>query len=132
MVSRKIKVLKKHIDNAVKRNSHRCMIADAIAEQIPSATHIIVDAQSIRFSNKKSKTRHIYLTPPLAQRAIINFDQGVKCHPFEFSVSAGHTRPMRKVHKVTRSKVKRTKHTLPKKRFMPTEYREFGMRQLAQ
>lgn len=66
------------IDNAVKRDSHRCMIADAVKKKYPTAIWIQVDLQAIRFSDKEAGKRYVYLTPPHGQAALIQFDQGKK------------------------------------------------------
>jgi Fe-S-cluster formation regulator IscX/YfhJ len=52
---------------AEKESSSHCMIADAIKRQLPNARHVAVDLQTIRFT---------YLTPTLAQMALLDFDDG--------------------------------------------------------
>jgi hypothetical protein len=84
----KITVTKRHIETACQRNSHHCMIADAIADSVDGAKFILVDLQSIRWTDKRVKQRYVYLTPPSAQEAIIAFDRGKRCKPFVFALSS--------------------------------------------
>ena len=123
----KIRIKKTHINNAIPRNSHRCMIADAIQQEIPDAKFICVDTQSIRFTNMRTGKRNIYLTPPSAQKALIQFDSGSPVKPFSFTMSRGYSRLMRvKAGKVNRSKHYKRTGT----RYMPKIVREFGLRSL--
>src|SRR5436853_557361 len=96
----KIQITQDNIDNAVKRNSHRCMIADAIQKEIDWAKYIMVDLQSIRFSDMDNNVRYFYLTPPKAQKELLNFDQGVKVKPFTLTLVRAIKRPMRRTHKL--------------------------------
>jgi len=103
----KIQVTKRHIETACQRNSHHCMIADAIADGVDGAKYILVDLQSIRWTDKQVKERYVYFTPPAAQDAIIAFDRGKKCQPFVFTLSnpkikntqRGSKRDTRKSHR---------------------------------
>ncbi len=90
----KVTVKQEHITNGVQKNSQHCMIADAIKACAPSAQHIMVDIQSIRWSDPKTKTRYTYLTPPVAQQNLLKFDKGETCKPFAFSLSRPRTRVM--------------------------------------
>ena len=123
----KVKVLKPAIANAIKQNSHRCMIADTLQKQIPKAQYISVDTQSIRFTDKKTGLRHIYLTPPRAQLALLKFDKGESVNPFAFTMSQGYSRKMR----VLTGKIQRhKKYKRTDKRYMPKIQREFGLRKI--
>jgi hypothetical protein len=62
----RIIVRRNHIDEAIKNDSHHCMIHDAIKEYL-GVQFISVDTQSIRFSDPATKERYVYLTPPIAQ-----------------------------------------------------------------
>jgi hypothetical protein len=75
------------IDNAQRKNSHCCMIADALKDALPEAKFISVDLQSIRFSI--DKIRYFYFTPTIAQHALLKFDQGIKLKPLEFTMRSG-------------------------------------------
>lgn len=72
------------IETAQRRDSSHCMIADAIKAQVPDAASVSVDLATIRWTDRKRGRRYIYLTPPLAQRALVNFDQGIQTEPFSF------------------------------------------------
>jgi hypothetical protein len=103
------------VDRAEKGDSGHCMIADAVRAAIPEAKSVSVDVVSIRFTDPAKRQRYIYLTPRVAQLALINFDQGVRTQPFRFQlkkavqvVESGHRtasdgtrkRPSRAVQKV--------------------------------
>jgi hypothetical protein len=124
-----------HIDNAEVKNSHHCMIADALRDAYPEAKFISVDLQSIRFSlfdenryrEERVGVRYFYFTPTLAQVALLKFDQGKKLKPFEFTMRSGITKLIRwskKKDKVKRSHARKgtAKHRVIKKE------REFGIR----
>lgn len=82
----KISISAERIALAVPKNSHRCMIADAIKEQVSHASHVIVDLQSIRWTDEAEGVRYFYFTPPAAQEALLKFDAGEKVEPFEFNL----------------------------------------------
>jgi hypothetical protein len=60
------------------------MIAEAIRAAEPRYKHISVDLATVRFTDAKKRARYMFLTPPIAQQALINFDQGRKVQPFNF------------------------------------------------
>lgn len=125
----KIEVDVDTIVNAITADSYHCMIADSIQAQVPSAKFIQVDIQSIRFSDKERGIRYIYLTPPIAQQRILEFDKGKKVAPFEFTLSQGHERPIRK----DRSNEIQTHRNKPRKKRGTSQHkvkkvREFGLR----
>src|SRR5688500_600721 len=64
------------VERCVKADSGHCMIAEAIREQVPGASYITVDIQTVRWSDRKKGVRYAYLTPTSAQRKLIRFDQG--------------------------------------------------------
>lgn len=135
----KIHIDQHHIDNAEKRNSHRCMIADAIREALPGAKFISVDLQSIRFSifdetryrEEGVGIRYFYFTPTLAQVALLKFDQGKKVRPLSFTMRSGITKqipwPKQKLKDKGRSRKSKgiRKHIVRKER-------EFGIRMFAE
>lgn len=125
----KVRVTSSNINYAKKGDSRRCMIANALQEVIPNAKFIIVDAQSIRYTDPKTHMRHVYLTPANAQRALIAFDKGATVKPFAFSASTGYIRLSRVKQGAVNRTVKRVKNTSTrKKRYMPRRYRKFGLR----
>lgn len=117
------------IKNAIARDSNRCMIADAIHQQHGWAKYVIVDLQSVRMSNLKTGRRYIYLTPPVAQQALLKFDQGEPLKGFSFTLSRGFTRLMR-VRQPGFKRSKKVYKPRAKKRYMPTKHREYGIRKL--
>jgi hypothetical protein len=80
-----IRVEQKHIDQAMPHDSGHCMIADAVSEH-KFAKNVSVDLATIRFTDRKSGLRYAYLTPPVAQMALLNFDQGIETKPFKFQL----------------------------------------------
>jgi len=145
----KIAVTQEHIDRSVKGNSHHCMIADAIREAIPSARYILVDLQSIRWSDTTGDEREFFFTPPIAQAAIVAFDQGRAMKPFTFTLASPvRTRKIRRhwtgdpavLKKIqTRHEKKRSTTKLARRayadrhrrnRLNPSRDREYGVRKL--
>lgn len=84
-----IPVSNKLIDNAIRSDSHKCMIADAIKVRIPKAQFISVDVQSIRFTNPETRIRYKYFTPLSGQQSLVNFDLGKKVKPFALTLKDG-------------------------------------------
>jgi hypothetical protein len=79
-----VEVGEKVIEQSMRADSGHCMIADAIRAQYPAWTHVSVDLQTIRVTNRSKGERLIYLTPPDAQAQLLRFDQGAKIEPWEF------------------------------------------------
>jgi hypothetical protein len=82
-------VTQKNIDDGIPKSSTHCMIASAIKGAVPEARQIGVDWQSIRWTNREKGLRYIYLTPRVAQVALIDFECGVKPGPFKFLLRRG-------------------------------------------
>ncbi len=124
-----------HIDNAEVRNSHHCMIADALKDALPDAKFISVDLQSIRFSifeqnrykEERVGIRYFYFTPTLAQIALLKFDQGKKLRPFEFTMRSGITKWIRWHEKKEKTKRSHARKGTAKHRVIKKE-RQFGIR----
>jgi hypothetical protein len=74
---------------AEQRSSSHCMIADAIKLAVPTAQRVSVDLATIRWTDPRSGRRHIYLTPHVAQVALVNFDKGEHTEPFRFQLRQG-------------------------------------------
>lgn len=83
----RVTVSKEHIANGVQKNSQHCMIADAIRDVCPKAQFIMVDLQSIRFSDPAKRKRYVFLTPAIAQHNLLKFDKGDQVRPFTFSLT---------------------------------------------
>lgn len=87
----KIQVTADHIAEGITRDSNHCMFADAIREKVPTAKFIMVDLQTIRFTD--GDTRYTYLTPAVAQTALLKFDQGDRSiRPFTLTLQGAKTR----------------------------------------
>lgn len=91
-----VSVTQDEIDSAVPANSGHCMIADAVKRDFQrkfkrKPLGVSVDLQTIRLTDCEKGLRFVYLTPPTAQRALLQFDQGKKLTPFNFRLSAGQT-----------------------------------------
>jgi hypothetical protein len=130
----KITVTKEHIDKAIPRDSHHCMIADAIHD-VMDVQFVLVDTQSIRYSVKGENLRYIHLTPLSVQRALIRFDQEKPIKPFTFILPPVHqTRKVGWMGQGRRKKINRNKRNY-KKTGHPVNivaYREraFGLRNI--
>lgn len=72
------------IEGSVRRSSSHCMIAEAVRAAAPQFVSVTVDLSTIRFTDKERRLRFVYLTPRVAQVALIDFDRGVKPEPFSF------------------------------------------------
>ena len=79
------------IDKAIQRDSHNCFVAEAIKMARPTATNVLVDLQSIRFTDPETRLRYLFFTPRVCQLALIHYDQGDRPEPFQFTL----TKPMR-------------------------------------
>lgn len=110
---RKVAVTTDVIEQSIRADSGHCMIADAIKQQIPGASRVSVDLQTIRFSDRKKGLRYIYLTPPECQAALVNFDQGIDPEPFTFQLLArkASTTPIRAASKKANETAKRKRPT---------------------
>lgn len=140
----KVCVTKAHIENGVEKDSHHCMIADAVKAACPTATFIMVDLQTVRFTDSEKKKRFIYLTPPIAQQNLLRFDLGKGVAPFAFSLTApAKVRAMRSANAATPKRRRQLKAA--DKRYRAKKYaylaanrarnhqkeREFGLRKFA-
>src|SRR6267142_1471813 len=89
-----IVVTQEILDRACRANAHRCMIAEAIKEQVPHATRVNVDLRTIRWSNPEKGLRYVYMVPPIAADALIRFDKGASLRPFRFRLVNAHVTSM--------------------------------------
>lgn len=80
-----------HIAHAVRKDSHHCMIADAIACSVKGAQYISVDRRTVRFSD--AEKRYIYVTPAASGDALTAFDAGRPVKPFRCRLIDGFTMP---------------------------------------
>lgn len=77
-------VTSEDIEKAHVNDSYRCVVAQAIARDMPHAHHIDVDLQTIRWSDEDG--RHVFLTPYEVAGYIVAFDAGDELHPFAFQL----------------------------------------------
>ena len=91
---RNITITQEILDRACRANSHRCMIAEAIKEQVPNAWRVNVDLRTIRWSDPKKGLRYVYMVPPIAADALIRFDTGASLRPFRFRLVNAHITSM--------------------------------------
>jgi hypothetical protein len=80
------------------RSSSHCMVAEAVRLAVPDAKSIAVDLQTIRWTDEGRELRYIYLTPRVAQVALIDFDQGKTPEPFSFRLRAAQVARMTHRH----------------------------------
>lgn len=86
----KVNITQELVEQSKLADSSHCMIAEAVKIAYPDATKVSVDLQTIRFSNPAKRVRYIYLTPRLAQIALVQFDQGREVEPFSFTLAGAH------------------------------------------
>jgi hypothetical protein len=78
------------INTSMRANSSHCMIAEAIKLAVPEAKHVAVDISTIRWSDPAKGLRYVYLTPRVAQEALVDFDEGTPPSPFSFILRGAH------------------------------------------
>jgi hypothetical protein len=80
----RIDITDRDIARANRGDSYTCVVSQAVARTIKSATRIEVDTQTIRFT--KDGYRYIYNTPPAVQGYVVGFDAGDPVEPFSFQL----------------------------------------------
>jgi len=80
------------IATAIPRNSSRCMISDAVRAAAPTATSVLSDIATTRFTDPVTNLRHYCLTPLKARGALLDFDAGIVAEPFRMEIRAAQTR----------------------------------------
>jgi hypothetical protein len=101
MATMRVTITPELVERAVQRDSRHCMIAEAIKEQNPHFERVLVDLQTIRWTNPRTGKRYICLTPEVAGALLVDFDQGREIEPFAFSLRTTQITP-------TRAEAKRT------------------------
>lgn len=94
-----VRVTQTEIDTAIPANSGHCMIADAVKRTFTerykrTPGRVSVDLQTIRVSDPLTRQKLIFLTPLVAQRALLQFDQKIKPTEFSFRMDAAQVLPM--------------------------------------
>ena len=145
-----IVVTQENIDRSIKGNSAYCMISDAIRHSNGNAKSISTDLQTIRWTDRRNSVRYVWLTPAIAQEALVKFDQGLPFGPFTFRLGhpiaetagghlaprgAGRPRKSRRRVRVRRGgkgaiSVTTEGHALPPVAALPGSRRRFGLKQL--
>lgn len=82
------------IEQSKKRDSGYCMIAEAVKAAFPDAQYVAVDIQTIRLSDPRKGLRYTYLTPRVAQVALVDYDQGESPEPFYIRLYNGQVTRM--------------------------------------
>jgi hypothetical protein len=82
------------IERSIPAHSGHCMIADGLKAAMPHATDVSVDLATIRYTDRKARRRYVYLTPPDAQDALLDFDNGVRPEPFSVAAHAAQIRDL--------------------------------------
>jgi hypothetical protein len=95
------------------------MIATAIKRQYPRLKRVVVNLSQIGMTDPKTGVRSLFLTPRIAQIALLNFDWGHEVKPFRMQMSAPIVRSWKK-HSWKNRKGKNEVI----KRFHPTKSRE--------
>lgn len=72
------------INRAVPRSSRHCMVEFAIEHDVPSALRVIVDIQTIRWTDRATGLRYTFLTPAKLLAIMLAWDEGHKPRPFSF------------------------------------------------
>lgn len=89
-----VEVTAEQIARAAVRDSSRCAIAEAIKERHPEYLNVLVDLQTIRWTNPRTSKRYVCLTPRVAGMALVNFDQGRSIEPFVLRLDAHQVTPV--------------------------------------
>lgn len=116
----KVKIDRDHIAKSIKSDAGHCMIAEAIKEKFPEARWVLIDAQTIRWTNRNEGKRYKYLTPRAAQQALLKFDLGEPIAPFSITLASPI---IRGVHPLTRRTPKKSSETKGKKKTSTARYK---------
>lgn len=116
----KIEVTDLDIQQAIRNDSYRCVVAQAIARTIPEATRILVDLQTIRFTLDDHRLQ--YLTGTEVASYVVGFDAGDPIEPFAFTL---------RKPRVTRRSRKTGDPAAPKAQFGSPEHRAKAARTYA-
>lgn len=82
----KVNITDELVQRACQRDSRHCMIAEAIKLTRPDYKNILVDLQTIRWTNPRTGKRYICLTPEAAGQALVLFDRGEPVQPFTLNL----------------------------------------------
>lgn len=137
-----VKVDQQTIDEGIERNSHACVVAESIYKSIPNAARVSVDISTIRWTDKESGKRYIFLTPRKAQAVIFATDEGMKdlikpfrliIRPFQIVAPSKRKRQPRAslVKEPQQDSLVNARRPTPPKSSLPSSQRTFGLRAFA-
>jgi hypothetical protein len=92
----KIHVTPELIERATYRDSRHCVVAEALQLARPHFRNILVDLQTIRWTNSRTRRRYICLTPEVVCQALVDFDQGHVIQPFAVNLDPIHATEMKR------------------------------------
>jgi hypothetical protein len=79
-----VEVTEQDIAKAHINDSYKCVVSQAIARTVPTATNIETDTQTVRFT--VDGERRVYLCPYAVAGYVIAFDAGDPIEPFSFQL----------------------------------------------
>lgn len=122
-----IKVTQADIDAGVRNSTAHCIVGTALGMQVPEATYISIDSQTVRFSLKDERLN--FLTPPAVREYVIAFDAGdfAKLKPIDF-VLAEPMITARSVERTAGRLIVKSGKQLRKSATVPSRSRAFGQR----
>lgn len=84
-----VEVSEDDINKAIRSNSAKCVVAQAVARTLPDASRIDVNMQTVRYT--RNGKRYEWLTPQKVLNYIVEFDAGDHIEPFTFRLTRGRT-----------------------------------------
>ena len=125
-----VRVTQRHINEAVKKNAHQCMLAEAIRDAYGDdrCLYAHVDMTAMRFSDPERDRQFLYFHSHKTLTALLAFDQGRLVKPFEFDLRDGQVRGR---HHKSRRKTTKTKTKAKAKRKTAKVFRKYGLCQYA-
>jgi hypothetical protein len=88
-------VLDRHMDDAMKNHSGRCMVAEALKENYPHLKNVKVDIHFIRFADAKKEERYLIPTPQTIGAYLYLWDDGKRPQEFRVHTKGGQTSRIR-------------------------------------
>jgi hypothetical protein len=90
-------VLERHMDEAQKNHSVKCMVAEALKEAYPHFSNVKVDIHYMRFTDAEREERYIVPTPVPVGVVLYKWDEGVRLPEFRvYTRGGGQTARLRK------------------------------------
>jgi hypothetical protein len=84
-----VAVEQQHIEGGIASDSHYCTIAEAVKDAMPFAQRVSVDLATIRYTDRDTGKRYIFLTPVKCQEYLLMLDNGLRerLKPFKFMLN---------------------------------------------